>query len=246
MGQRRGRPGRWGWGSRPARSARPPRPQRPKLTVPDRETIGQLLDGARGTVHYAPLLLATGTGMRRGELLGLHWNEVDLEKGIVRIRYAALAKKDGGVTLDEPKTDRARRTIDLPLLVVEELRRVRKDQAERRLLLGRGWNDTGLVFDRGDGSGIHPDVLSRYFSRLAERVGAREVRLHDLRHAYATMMLQDGVSVKVVSEALGHTSVAFTMDVYAHVLPSMTQEAATAMDRVLGDVVGRPRRGSAL
>ena len=133
------------------------------------------------------------------------------------------------------KTPRSRRTISLPPSTVAALRRHRKDQAERRLLCGEAWQDSGVVVDRGDGGAVHPDSLSHAFAETAERVGLADVRLHDLRHAFATTLLAAGVNVKVVSEALGHASTAFTMDTYAHVLPTMGEQVARAIEAALGE-----------
>jgi integrase len=130
----------------------------------------------------------------------------------------------------EPKTDRARRTVSLPPFAVEVLRRARKEQAERRLLLGAAWVDEDVVADRGDGRPIEPAELPRACHRFA----GEGVRLHDLRHAFGTALLETGVHPKVASEALGHSSVAFTMDTYQHVLPTMGEQVAAAIEAALG------------
>jgi integrase len=133
-----------------------------------------------------------------------------------------------------PKTDRGRRKISLPAVTVDALKRHRRAQAERRLLLGEAWTDLDLVVDRGDGEHMDPDTFSAGFRRAASFAGIEAARLHDLRHAYATTLLAAGVNVKVVSEALGHARTAFTMDVYAHVLPTMGEQAAAAIEKALG------------
>jgi integrase len=126
---------------------------------------------------------------------------------------------------------------------VAVLRRVRADQLERRLLLGPEWQPTDLVVERGDGGPIHPDLFSQRFRRLATRVGLASVRLHDLRHFYASELLRAGVHPKVVSEGLGHASTAFTMDVYSHLLPTMQATASAAIEAALcGQSVGREGR----
>jgi integrase len=128
----------------------------------------------------------------------------------------------------------ARRTISLPLVAVDALKAWRKDQAERRLRLGEEWHDGDVVIDRGDGRPLDPAEFSHAFARLARSIGLEGVRLHDLRHAFATSLLVAGVHPKVVSEALGHASTAFTMDTYQHLLPSMGEQVAEAMQRALG------------
>jgi len=223
-------------GTNPAAGASPPRPDRPALTIPDPETVARILRAAEGTALHVPLVLAAATGMRRGEVLGLTWSAVDLEGGLARVVQSAQLV-NGAVEFAEPKTPRSRRSVALPPLAVEALRRHRREQAERRLVAGPAWRDLGLVFDRGDGAPMQPDTFSVSFARLAKRLGL-PVRLHDLRHAFATALLMAGVHPKVASEALGHSSVGFTLDVYSHVLPSMGRAAADAIQTALGAAMG--------
>ncbi|MGZ8579119.1 MAG: site-specific integrase [Actinomycetota bacterium] len=150
----------------------------------------------------------------------------------------------GRLVFVAPKTDRARRTVALPPFVVVALKRWRKEQAERQLFLGEAWADHGVVVDRGDGRPVDPGEFSHAFARLAKRVGLEGVRLHDLRHAFATELLRAGVHPKVLSEALGHASTAFTMDVYSHVLPSMGEGVAIAMQAALGATGSNSGRNS--
>lgn len=217
----------------PATGASPPRIDRKARNVPDANAVRDLLDAARGSTAYPPLLIAASTGMRRGEVLGLRWRDVDLEVAKVRV-ISSLQRVDGELVFVAPKTERSRRTISLPAFAVEALRRQRADQAERRLLLGTAWNDLDLVVDRGDGLPLDPDTFTHQFERFAERVGLQGANLHSLRHAYATVQLVAGVHPKIVSEALGHASIAFTMSVYQHVLPTMGEQAAAAIERALG------------
>jgi integrase len=200
--------------------------------VPDSEAVRKLLDKARG--HDAlPLALAASTGMRRGEVLGVRWHDVDLEAAKLRV-VATLQRVNGGLAFVAPKTDRSRRTITLPAFAVAVLKAHRKEQAERRLLVGPAWHDLDLVIDRGDGRPLDPDTFTHQFERFAERAGIVGANLHSLRHAYATTMLISGVHPKVVSEALGHANIAFTMSVYQHVLPTMGEQAAAAIEAALG------------
>ena len=150
----------------------------------------------------------------------MHWADVDTEAGTLRVQRG--------------KTSAARRTISLPPSAVAALKRHRKEQSERRLLCGAAWQDTDLLVDRGDGGPIDPDSLSHAFAAIAERVGLPEVRLHDLRHGFASALLKGGVNVKVVSEALGHSRSSFTLDVYAHVLPGMGEQVASVIETALG------------
>jgi integrase len=220
-------------GVNPAAAIQPPRPERSPLKPPSSATVNRVLDAAEGTRLYVPLVLAATTGMRRGEVLALRWESVDLDAGLARV-VTSLQLVQGDLRFLDPKTDRARRTVALPAMTVDVLRRHRKDQAERRLLVGEAWQDNDLVIDDGDGRPLSPDALSRAFYRLVRSLGLPGLRLHDLRHAYATTLLEAGVHPKVASEALGHSSVAFTMDVYSHVQPTMQEEAAKAIQAALG------------
>jgi integrase len=221
-----------------AAAIQPPRADRTRPTVPDAATVTRILEAARGSRLHVPLVLAATTGMRRGEFLALRWGQLDLDAGLARV-VASLQVIAGEFRFMEPKTDRARRTVALPPLTVELLRRHRKEQAERRLMLGEAWQDFDLVLDQGDGGPLSPDALSRAFYRLVRTIGLPGLRLHDLRHAYATTLLKANVHPKVASEALGHSSVSFTMDVYSHVMPGMQEEAAKAIEQALGGLAWR-------
>lgn len=218
----------------PAAAVKPPRVERATLDVPDREAVLAIMEAAKGSWLEPPLLIAATTGLRRGELLGLRWREVDLKKGLLRIT-AAVQRVDGDLLLVEPKSARGRRTVGIPEMTVKLLGSVRKEQASRRLLLGEAWQDLDLVIEKGDGGPVDPDSLTHAFGKLVRSIGRPGVRLHDLRHAYATALLRADVHPKIVSEALGHSSTAFTMDTYSHVIPSMQRAAADAIEQVFGN-----------
>ena len=223
----------------PATAIQPPRPGRYQVVVPDSQVVGRILELARGTRLYVLLVVAAGTGMRRGEVLGLKWSNVDLDARLARV-VVSLERAGREMHFAEPKTQRARRTVALPPFVIEDLRRHRREQAERRLLAGLAWQDLNLVADRGDGGPIDPDAFSAAFATLAEKAGCPDVRLHDLRHAYATRLLEANVHPKIVSEALGHSTVGFTLDVYSHVVPSLQEHAARAIEEALGQAARQP------
>jgi integrase len=216
----------------PCAAVRPPRADRKPLTVPTADETRAIVRAASDT-YEVPVLLCATTGMRRGEVLGLQWSAVDFDAGKFYVERT-LQKVRGEVRFVTPKTDRSRRSISLPPSVTERLRRHRKEQAERRMLVGPAWSDLGLVVDRGDGQHLDPDTFSHAYSRIAASAGVPGARLHDLRHAFATTLLAAGVHPKVVSEALGHSSVAFTMDTYQHVLPTMGDQVASAIETALG------------
>jgi integrase len=217
--------------SNPAAGAEPPEVKRQPLTVPEAADINRLIDAADGWLHTA-IALAASTGMRRGEVLALQWQALDLEKRAASVRLA-MVNAGRAISFESPKTPRSRRDVSLPAGTVAVLRKVRQDQLERRLLLGQEWQPTDLVVERGDGGPIHPDLFSTRFARLAAKVGLPGVRLHDLRHAYASQLLRANVHPKVVSDQLGHASVAFTLDVYSHLIKGMGEAAADAIEASL-------------
>lgn len=216
----------------PAAAVRPPRVSRPYLHVPDPEAVATIIATAKDTPGYLPIVIAATTGMRRGEVAGLRWRDVDLERGVLAVT-ATLQRVDGELRLLDPKTPSARRSLSLTPFLVEVLRAHRKEQTERRLLLGTAWHERDLVVDRGDGEPYDPDSYTHWLHEVAEQAGVRHFRFHDLRHAYATALLREGIHPKIVSEALGHANVGFTLQVYSHVLPSMGDQAAAAIGRAL-------------
>ena len=178
------------------------------------------------------LVLSAHTGMRRGEVMGLRWSDVDLEARLIHVRQSATVVAYE-LRIADVKTSYGRRTIDVNGDVVDALRGWRRMQLEERLLVGNAYEDHDLVFARADGQPTHPELLSRAFERVVGRSGLPIIRLHDLRHTHATLLLKAGVPVKVVSERLGHATASFTLDVYGWVLPGMQAEAAAVFSRLM-------------
>lgn len=164
-------------------------------------------------------------GLRRGEALGLRWDDLDLDAGRLAVRRALVAV-GYRVEWSQPKTERSRRVVAIDRETVGVLRAHRKAQAEERLAIGPGYSDDGLVFAQVDGQPIHPDYVSKTFDRLARAAELPPIRLHDCRHTAATLLLDLGVPLKVVSERLGHSSISITADLYQHVLEHMQADAA--------------------
>jgi integrase len=178
--------------------------------------------------------LAASTGMRRGELVGLRWQDVDLAAPVIRVRRS-LSVVDGRVRLKGTKTLRDR-TLGIDRVLVEALRDRRARQDEHRRTADQWPDPWGLVFTDEHGSYIDPAKVTTEFRRLVREAPVPVIRLHDLRHVHATLLLADGVPVKVVSERLGHANIQTTLECYAHVMPTMDREAAEAFARILGDV----------
>jgi integrase len=217
---------RWGLVSRnAARLADVPAVARPKLRVWSPQQTWAFLRAVASDRLFAAWLLAATTGMRRGELLGLRWTDVDLDVGVLRVAQARV-RAGNQVVAGEPKTARGRRTIALDPATMAALRQHRKRQAEERLLAGPRYADSGLVFTMPDGSPIHPNRFGLWFRRRTRTAGLPAIRLHDMRHSYATAGLAAGIPPKVMSERLGHATVAFTLDTYTSALPAMDKSAA--------------------
>jgi integrase len=211
-----------------AAQARPPRARRVEMHTWTAAEVGTFLASVREDRLYAAWLLLATLGLRRGELLGLRWPDVDLTTGRIAIRNT-LVMVDGKPAMAEPKTAKGRRSLTLAPQVLEAIRAHRAHQAAERLSWGVDYTDSGLVVTTEDGRPLHPETLSGLFVRQAKRVGLPPIRLHDLRHSVASILLAQGVHPKVVSDQLGHATIALTLDTYSHVIPSLQQEAAGIM-----------------
>lgn len=198
------------------------------------QQLGRFLAHVRDERLYPAWVVFATTGMRRGEVLGLRWIDVDLDGARISVRQT-LVMVDTEARYSQPKTKRSRRTVDLDEQTVAVLRAWQTRQRAEREQWREAWQDTGLVFTREDGSPIYPDGWTGTFERHVREAGLPKVRLHDLRHTHASLLLASGVNPKVVSERLGHHSTAFTLDTYAHVIPGMQRRAAQDLtDLVLG------------
>ena len=228
---------RWGRLPRnPADQADPPRAATTEMSVWSPVQLRTFIDSVRADRLFAAWLLAATTGMRRGELLGLRWRDVDLDAETASVRQIRTIARYEVLTLT-PKTDKGSRTIALDPQTVAVLRSYRVAQMEERLLVGPAYRDSGdLVFTREDGSPIHPERFSASFRQHCARSGLPVIRLHDVRHSYVTALLSEGVPLKVVSQRVGHASPMVTMTIYQHVLPGDDRVAAAIGARaILGD-----------
>jgi integrase len=220
---------RWGRLARNAADAAdPPKAAeagRPESITWAADQLRIFLEGTRGSRHWTAYLLLATSGMRRGEVLGLRWRDLDLDGGRVSIRQTVIAVRHTAM-LGTPKTSKGRRTITLDKGTVAALREHRKQQNAERLLMGAGWTDSDLVFCHVDGTMLHPERFTRSFSEAVRRLGLPAIRLHDLRHGWATLALQAGVHPKVVQERLGHANIGITLDTYSHVVAGLHEDAA--------------------
>jgi len=219
----------------PLLGVKPPRHQPPEMRAwsPDeaRRFLGAVVDDRL----YALWVLVLATGMRRGELAGLRWGDVDLDAGVLAVRRSRVSVSYL-VRESDPKTRSSRSTISLDARVIAVLRAHRRRQLEDRLAWGAAWTDTGYMFTSEDGLAVHPERITVLFGRLVASAGLPKLRLHDLRHTSASLMLVAGVHPKIVSERLGHSSISITLDLYSHVIPGLQAEAAEKLgEMILGD-----------
>jgi integrase len=227
---------RWGLVPRNVTDAvDPPKLVREEINALSPEEARRFLATARGDRLEALYVVAVHCGLRRGELLGLRWSDVDLDAGTLRVNRQLQRMRDGsGLVFSEPKNNKSRRTIRLTNGASEALRRHRKRQAEENLRWGTLYQDQGLIFATLIGTPMHPsNIDKRSFKPLLIKAGLRPIRFHDLRHTCATLMLSQGVNPKIAQERLGHSTIAQTMDTYSHVLPDMQDQAAAALERAL-------------
>jgi len=211
----------------------PPRPDSKEMSTLEPDDVRTLLNAARETPYYTLFYTAIYTGLRRSELLGLRWRDIDLDLATLSVVQTLHHVPKKGYTLREPKTKRSRRLVDLSPSLAVLLREHRANQELERKLLGRLVMPDDLVFCYPDGNPLPPNSVTKAFHKLAQSLGLSSIRLHDLRHTHATLMLRQGVHPKVVSERLGHSSVAITLDTYSHVLPGIQAAAARRFDEGL-------------
>jgi integrase len=197
------------------------------------EQVRVLLDAVNGDRLEALYVLAVTIGLRQGELLGLKWDDIDLEIETLQVRRTLTTAK-GGPVLSAPKTKGRRRTVRLSQTASEALRSHLERQLEEIDRVGDLWRENGLIFASESGEPLsRQHVTAHRFKPLLRRAGLPEIRFHDLRHTCATLLLSKNVNPKVVSEMLGHASIAITLDTYSHVLPTMQESAAKAMEDAL-------------
>lgn len=197
------------------------------------ETI-KFLEVAKDDKLFLVFFVALETGMRPEEYLALQWRDVDFENKTVVVRRALVARKGGGFIFTEPKTARSRRTIPLSNSVISALKFHRRTQLEGRLKHGSEYQNYDLIFASERGTPImHRNLLRRHFKPILEKAKLPDIRLYDLRHTTATLLLSTGENPKVVSERLGHASIVLTLDTYSHVLPNMQKEATGKLERML-------------
>lgn len=216
----------------------PPKVRKREYTILTPDQVRVLVDSLRDHRHEAIVLLALGAGLRASEVLGLRWADVDLDTGVIRVRQLVRHTKGGSYTFTRPKTESSVRTLRAPAMLVDALRRHRTRQIEQRLQAGAKWLGHDLVICTAVGAplwrvALIPKVLVPALRRAELPTN---VRFHDLRHSFASLLLAHRVPIKTVSEALGHSSAAVTLGIYAHALPDAQEIAAATMQKLMNGI----------
>jgi len=212
--------------------ADPPRVVRKEVEALTPDQARAFLEAIADHRLYALVAVAVSLGMRQGEILGLRWQDVDLDRGAIRIQHA-LHRSNKAWTLGEPKSERSRRTVKMPDTLVTILKAHRKAQLETRLAAGEKWKEHGFVFTARHGQPLEGTVLNREVKKLMGKAGLPALHFHALRHSCATLLLAQGVAPRVVMEVLGHSDVRLTLNTYSHVVEQLQDVAAIKTDEAL-------------
>jgi integrase len=211
----------------------PPRIPKREHHALDAAGAKKLLEVAHGERYEAAYFLGLMSGLRRGEILGLRWTDIDLERATLHVTHS-LQRVEGVLQLADVKTDKSVRAIQMPASVVEALRAQRARQLEAALR----WHDSGLVFTNEGGGPVQPITLHRDYKRLLAKAGLPDAtRLHDLRHSAASLLLNQDVPLTMISRLLGHSSISITGDIYGHIMPASNRRMADTMEALLNPVM---------
>jgi integrase len=195
--------------------------------------VARLLDAAKGLRYYVAVLVMAATGLRRGEVTGLKWADVDLTKGELTVRHT-LSRVDGELVLTEPKTTRSRRRVPLHAGVVTALKGWRAQQLQERLAAGDQWVDSKMVFATELGTMVDPRNMLRTVELAAKKAGIEDVGAHTMRHSAAVAWLESGVHIKAAADLLGHSSISITGDLYGHTSDDTARAAVDGLGKALG------------
>jgi integrase len=219
-------------GRNPCDLVDPPSPKGKSMRTLTQSEVTDLLIAAQDNYYYPVIYTAVSTGLRQAELLGLRWRDIDIASRSISVNRT-LYKRRGVCEFIEPKTPHSRRKVSMTSKLAGFLAEYKLERERLYYQIGKTTTLDDLVFATIEGKPLNPPSLSREFARIVRKAGLENVRFHDLRHTFASLMLQRGVAPKVISEALGHASVAFTMDTYSHILPGMQEDAMAMLDEIL-------------
>jgi integrase len=198
------------------------------------DEIMTFLEAAKSTPYHALFFTALYTGLRRSEVLALRWSDIDLLLCQLYVNRSVHQLKDGSIIYRQPKSAKSRRMVSLSPSTALLLQEHKDSQAALREMIGIPLKEDDLVFCTLDGAPIRPNTVTRAWPMLAAKAGVKPIRFHDARHTHASLMLKQGVHPKIVSERLGHTGIAITLDTYSHVSPGLQEKAALSFDEALG------------
>nr|WP_251025966.1 site-specific integrase [Bacillus sp. ISL-47] len=215
----------------PAKKVKLPKSNKKEMNIWNENEVNCFLEVAKKDPIYIVFILALTTGMRQGEILGVRWKDVDLEKGLINIQQTL--SHDGKTFLSGAKTKSSLRTINLSLATINHLKRRKRIVSKEKLSLGPEYQDFDLIACTQHGTPLNPANVRRSFNRLINLADVPKIRFHDLRHTHATLLLSKGVNVKVISERLGHSDIKVTLETYSHVLPTMQEEAVKHLDEII-------------
>ncbi|SHF31303.1 Site-specific recombinase XerD [Desulfofundulus australicus DSM 11792] len=227
--------------SNPASRVKPPRVKKKQAACYDEEQIAAMLAALEkeDLKHRVLVYLAVFTGLRRGEIMGIEWKHINLETGTLEVRQAAQYIPGQGQFTKGPKNEMSVRTLTLPAFLVDMLKRYKKHWLEHRIKLGDLWQGSDRLFTTWDGRPGHPEWPSQWFSKFIKKHNLPPLNFHGLRHVNATLMINQGLPVKVISARLGHSNVGTTMDIYGHLLKSADREAAVRLEQVFQKIKGQ-------
>lgn len=225
---------KWGLVSRNVADAvDPPRIHRNEMQTWSEDEVSRFLEASKKSPYHELFFTALFTGMRRSELLGLAWQNVDFIFSQIYVNRSLHHLKDGSYVFTEPKSAKSRRTIALSPSAILLLHGYKEKQKLERAMLGIPLKDSDLVFSTVEGKSLRPNTITRAFEVLAAHCGLPVIRLHDARHTHASLMLKQGVHPKIVQERLGHSSIQMTLDTYSHVAPGLQEAAAAGFDKMV-------------
>ena len=208
-----------------------PKAQKYKATIYTVKEMNHMLELAKGSDVYIPILLASNLGLRRGEVLALRWEHIDFKEGIVHIRENRVITDEGAIT-KTPKSAAGIRDITVGSRVLAELKQAQNQYNLNKLAMGLAFKDSGLVFSREDGGAYRPESLTKMWRRFLQKHELKDIRFHDLRHSCATALLEAGVDPKTVQTRLGHSDITMTLNIYAHCTENMDRNAAQKLDEL--------------
>lgn len=219
----------------PVTAIEPPRADTKEITPYTAEQSLLLLEALEGEMKLwkAVVYVALYAQLRRGEIAALDWSCVDLDNGEINTKQSAIYIPGEGTTIKKPKTKASNRSVSVPQCVVDALRDWKKEQAAVRLMAGEEWRECGAVFTNEYGERLHVDSITKWFDRFLARNNLPRIRLHDLRHTGASLLISAGMDIETVKNRLGHSRASTTMDIYGHAYKENDKKAANALDTIL-------------